>query len=126
MSERDRNHPVWEVYNLLRTARLNCKYYSEKLHKVEKASTSMQIIIAASLPSSAVARLQIWTTGWGNYIWSGVLILASTLAFLQPFFKLSEKIKKYDSISINKTPTNSHKFKQPPTRPNQKFLYRFR
>ena len=98
MTERDLNHPVWDVYNLLRTSRLNGKYYSEKLHKVEKLNTSMQLIIAASLPSSAIAGFQIWTEGPGNYIWSGVLVLASTLAFLQPFLKLSEKIKKYDSI----------------------------
>lgn len=98
MTSRDLNHPVWEVYNLLRTARLNSKYYSEKLHRVERTNTLMQIIIAASLPSSAIAGFQIWTTGLGNYIWGGVLILASSLAFLQPFLKLSEKIKKYDSI----------------------------
>ncbi len=98
MTNRDLNHSVWEVYNLLRTARLNSKYYSEKLHRVERLNTTMQIVIAASLPSSAIAGFQIWTVGLGNVIWNVVLVASSMLAFVQPFLKLSEKIKKYDSI----------------------------
>ena len=98
MIARNLEHPVWDVYNLLRTARLNQKYYLEKLHRVEKLNMAMQIIIAASLPTSAVASYQIWNTELGGPAWSFVLLLASTLALLQPFLKLSEKIKTYDSI----------------------------
>jgi len=98
MPDRDLNHPVWEVYNLLRTARLNCKYYTGLLNSAEQKNWWIQLVIAASLPTSTVAGYEIWATGAGSFIWAGVLLLASTLAFLQPFLKLSDKIKTYDSI----------------------------
>ena len=98
MPARNLEHPVWEVYNLLRTARLNCKYYGVKLQKVEKANWWIQLIIAAALPTSAIAGFEIWKIGIGSDSWKLLLYLASVLAFLQPFLKLSEKMKVYDSI----------------------------
>jgi len=98
MGNRDLEHPVWEVYGLLRTARLNFKYYSVKLHRIEQLNLTFQIVIAASLPSSAFAGYEIWKTGTGSTSWGVLLIIASVFAFLQPFFKLTDKIKKYDSI----------------------------
>ena len=98
MGNRNLDHPVWEVYGLLRTARLNVKYYSAKLHFVERLNLTIQITIAASLPSSAIAGYEIWTKGAGSTLWGVLLIIASILAFLQPFLRLTDKIKKFDSI----------------------------
>ena len=70
MSERDLNHPVWEVYNLLRTARLNCKYYGGLLHNAERINWWIQLIIAISLPTSAIAGFEIWATGAGSLFWA--------------------------------------------------------
>ena len=98
MGKRNLENPVWEVYGLLRTAHLNVKYYGVKLHRIERLNLSIQIVIAAFLPGSTIAGYEIWKTGTGSAIWVFLLVLASIFAFLQPFLKLSDKIKKYDSI----------------------------
>jgi hypothetical protein len=98
MDNRDLEHPVWEVYGLLRTARLNFKYYSVKLDRMERLNFIFQIVIAAALPSSTFAGYEIWKTGTGSTLWGVLLIVASVFAFLQPFLKLTDKIKKYDAI----------------------------
>jgi len=98
MDNRNLEHPVWAVYGLFRTARLNVKYYSVKLHRIERLNLLFQIVIAASLPSSTMAGYEIWKSGTGSLFWGALLVVASTFAFLQPFLKLSDKIKKYDSI----------------------------
>ena len=98
MTDRNLDHPVWEVYKLQRTARLSVKYYTIKLERLERINIFIQIVIAASLPTSTIAGFSYWTTSEGNQIWGYILAFASLLAFLQPFLKLTEKIKKFDSI----------------------------
>jgi len=98
LSERNLEHPVWEVYKLQRTARLSVKYYSKKLERIEQLNLAMQIVIAASLPTSAIAGFSYWTTDSGSEFWGYILAFASLLSFLQPFLKLTDKIKRYDSL----------------------------
>ena len=98
MPERDLQHPVWNVYDQLRTARLNVLYYSERLHTSERLITIMQIILAASVPSSAIAGFKIWDFWLGKYAWEIFVSLSSLVAFFQPFFALPKKAKKFHEL----------------------------
>src|SRR5258706_2377600 len=95
---RDLQHSVWEVYDLLRTARLNTCYYSWHLTFYERAQVAMQIVLAAAVPSSAIAGFNIWSFGLGEYAWGIFAVFASGVAFVQPFLGLPKKIKKYDTL----------------------------
>ena len=97
-NSRDREHPVWDVYNLYRTARLNVKYYSSKLHNVQRENFIIEVILAVTLPASAIAGLWFWETEIGKDIWQYLLILSAILAALKPFLKLMDRIQKLEEI----------------------------
>lgn len=96
--ERNLSHPVWNIYDLLKTARLNVLYYERKLHNAERTLLTMQIVLAAAVPSSAIAGLEIWDFGLGDYAWEIFTSFASFVAFIQPFLGLPKKSKKYSEL----------------------------
>ena len=97
-TNRNMNHPVWNVYDLLKTARLNVLYYEDKLQNAERTLVAMQIILAAAVPSSAIAGFKIWDFWLGEYAWEIFVSLSSLVAFIQPFLGLPKKAKKYSEL----------------------------
>lgn len=91
-----KDHPVWQVYDLQRTARLNIKYYSQKLAKLEKQNFFIEIILAITAPSSAISGLFFWDIGYGQFVWKVLAIVSAFLAVLKPLIKLTSKIKKHE------------------------------
>lgn len=49
----DMFHPVWNVYNEQRTARLNILYLQAKLKRLHRESFWMELVIAVSASTSA-------------------------------------------------------------------------
>ena len=96
--ERSLNHPVWNIYDQLKTARLNVLYYETKLQNVETTMTTSQIILAAAVPSSAIAGFQIWDFWLGEHAWAIFVSFSSFIAFIQPFLGLPKKAKKYSVL----------------------------
>ena len=97
-NEMHSNHPVWDVYDLLRTARLNVKYYSYRLDQIEKQNFILELIILCSAPTSAVAGLWFWDGEIGSQIWKYFGIIAAFAAIIKPLLSLTKKIKAFDSI----------------------------
>lgn len=89
-------HPVWDVYDLQRTARLNVKFYSHRLAHIERSNFWFELILAITAPSSAIAGLFFWELEYGQLAWKLLLVLASIIAILKPLLKLTDKIKKYE------------------------------
>jgi hypothetical protein len=92
------NHAVWSVYDLYRTARLNVKYYSTKLHRSERLNIGIELIIAVTAPSSAVTGLWFWDTSLGSILWRVLGVAAAIAAVIKPILKLPKRIKVYDEI----------------------------
>lgn len=90
-------HPVWEVYDLFRTARLNVHYYEKKLTSYEFANTMFDILIAVFTPTSAVAGFFFFKDDTGKEVLGILCTVASLLAIVKPFLKLPEKIKQIES-----------------------------
>jgi hypothetical protein len=97
MSEREK-HPVWGLYDQLRTARLNVKYFGVKLCRVERVSFALDFILMVAAPSSAVAGLWFWNTPTGEIIWRYFGIVAALAAILKPLLSFSKKIISYSDI----------------------------
>lgn len=97
------SHPVWDVYDLLRTARYNSIYFEEKLYLLELSNKLAQVILAAAVPSSAIAGLKIWDFGLGQFAWEIFTGVAAVIAFSLPFLGLTEKIKKVDALVVGYT-----------------------
>lgn len=95
---RNIHHPVWNVYDSMRTTRLNILYYESKLKTAEKYTLIMQIALAATVPSSAISGFEIWDFGLGKYAWEIIVTISSLIAFIQPFLMLPKKAKLYSEL----------------------------
>ena len=92
--------PVWDVYDLLRTSRLNIKYYSYKLSGLERSNFLVELIVAITAPSSSIAGLFFWDSDYGQYIWKILGILAAVFSVVKPLLNLTDKIRKYSETLI--------------------------
>lgn len=93
-----RNHPVWEVYDLHRTCRLNVKYWVVKLIRLRRMNFWLEYMLAATAPSSAIAGLVFWTTAYGKTAWSILIIVTAFLALGKPLLKLSGRLDKLQKV----------------------------
>lgn len=99
MQDNDRkNHPVWTVYDKLRTARLNSKYYGRRKKRFERLNLSMELVLAVTAPSSAIVGLAFWNTQYGRIIWSIMGIVAAVVSIMKPLLKLTNRIRQYESV----------------------------
>lgn len=89
-------HPVWQVYDKLRTARLNVKYYSMRLHALERINFGLELILAISAPTSAVAGLWFWQLPQGKLAWQWFGIIAAVAAVVKPLLNLTKRIKDFE------------------------------
>ncbi len=92
------NSPVWDVYDLYRTARLNAKYYSAMLHITEKWNFILDLILLFTAPTSAVAGLWFWETEIGQEMWKYLGVIAAIAAIVKPLLTLPKKMKEYESL----------------------------
>ena len=90
-------HPVWDVYDLLRTARFNAEYYSRKASAVRRKLQHLDIWLAITVPGSAVAAWPLWATPIGAVPWCLFAGAASIIAVAKPFLKLPEMQQAYES-----------------------------
>jgi hypothetical protein len=91
-------HPVWAVYDKLRTARLSVKYYGHRLRSVERANFCIEIILLASAPTSAIAGLWFWKDPIGRVVWQIFGVAAALAAILKPLLGYSKKIKEFEGV----------------------------
>jgi hypothetical protein len=94
-------HPVWNVYDEYRTARLNVKYYSTELARFETLNIGIDVILAITVPSSSIAALWFLNTPIGHVIWQYLGAISVILAVIKPFLKLPEKMRKYERTLTN-------------------------
>ena len=85
-------HPVWDVYDEFRTARLNVRYYELELKKLSKWTVFTEYILAISV-SSSVTGLWLWENVIGGYVWKALGAIAIFLAISKPILNFTEKIK---------------------------------
>jgi len=93
-----KNHPVWDVYDQLRTVRLNEKYYGKRLQKYEQINFVSEIIVAATSSSSAIASFAYWNTDKGGDIWKFMLIISALIATAKPLLNLTKRIRAYEEL----------------------------
>ncbi|MGJ0486132.1 MAG: hypothetical protein ACR65R_16600 [Methylomicrobium sp.] len=92
------NQPVWTVYDKLRTARLNVKYYGRQLQKLENVNFILELLLLATAPTSAVAGLWFWQSELGRLVWQYMGVAAALAAVVKPLLSLTKRIKEYESV----------------------------
>lgn len=92
------NHPVWTVYDSLRTMRLNAKYYGCRVQTLERCNRGMEFLIAVAAPSSAVAGWSFWKYGIGASAWQILGGIAALAAIVKPTLNLTKDIKVMEGL----------------------------
>ncbi|WP_300335085.1 hypothetical protein [Accumulibacter sp.] len=87
------HHPVWIVYDLYKTARLNVKYHAARLGQVERDNFAIELLIAITAPTSAITGLWLLQTESGQVLWKYIAALAAIAAVVKPLLRLPQKIK---------------------------------
>lgn len=95
-----RKHPVWDVYDELRTARLSLIYFSKRLASLERKHFWLELVLAGTASGSAIAALTFWQTNEGKQLWTALTILSAVLAVAKPIIKLTERIQKVEQVLI--------------------------
>jgi len=90
--------PVWAVYDKLRTARLNVKYYCCRLQVLEREDFWIELVLLVTAPSSAVAGLWFWKTDLGRTAWQYLGVIAAIAAVVKPLLRLTKRIKDLESV----------------------------
>lgn len=98
MTERDLEHPVWDVYDQRRTVRLREKYFSARLCTLERQNFAMEVLVAITASTSAIAALTFWNTATGQVIWQTLLVLSALIAIAKPIMKTGDKIQRLDEL----------------------------
>lgn len=93
-----KEHPVWQVYDLLRTAKLNEKYFGRRLKKYVVINNTMEFFIAATASTSAIASLTVWSDGLGSHFWQGFLITAAVISVLKPIVGITKRVRLYEEV----------------------------
>ncbi|MCD4675510.1 MAG: hypothetical protein K8S18_05870 [Desulfobacula sp.] len=95
--QRNLQHPVWDIYDEYRTARLNVKINEYQLAIFKRYNFWIEFILALTA-SSSVASFWFWQSATGQIAWKFFSILTAILAVLKPMLNLSGKIQKYSEI----------------------------
>jgi len=93
-------HPVWNVYDFLRTIRLNVKYNQHLLDYFSKLSMSFDLSLAIIAPSSSIATFGFWGTDEGKIVWQVLIAITAIIAFIKPFLRLNDKIKYHERLAL--------------------------
>jgi len=95
--QRNLQHPVWDIYDEYRTARLNVKINEYQLASFKRYNFWIEFILALTA-SSSVASFWFWQSVTGQIVWKFFSVLTAILAVLKPMLNLSGKIQKYSEI----------------------------
>lgn len=85
---KDVTSPVWDVYDAIRTSRLNAKGYGCRVSALERESFWIELT-AATATGSVIAGFAFWSTTAGKPIWEGLMVVSAILAIAKPLLKLS-------------------------------------
>ena len=92
------DHPVWEIYNLLRTAKLNEKYFGYRLQKHVRINNFMEFTIATTVSTSAIASLTLWSDGLGGIFWQALLVISAVISVAKPILGITKRVRLYEEV----------------------------
>ena len=86
-------HPVWSVYDELRTARLNVKYLQVEIARLRLFDRWSEVVIAVATTSS-VGSFWFLQNSVGSQFWK----TAGVLSIVRPILKLTDQIQAKEKL----------------------------
>ncbi len=73
---------------------MNEKYFARQLSRSTRVNRVLEVLIAATVPSSGIAGLfKLFNSQLGEYTWEILTAIAAVAAFTKPFLKLADHIR---------------------------------
>lgn len=94
------DHPIWDVYDEFRTARLNVRYYEMQVSSLRRRNLLIELVLGLSV-SSGVAGLWLWETAVGGIIWKILVSVAAFLVVIKPLVRFSDQVQKKSNILMS-------------------------
>jgi hypothetical protein len=99
MTLRDsKEHPIWDVYNELRTARLNVKCLECKIKGLRRKSTILEVIVAIS-GTSSIGGFWFLQNDFGTTAWKTLGALAVVIGAVKHIFPFGERRLKKERLA---------------------------
>ena len=86
------NHPVWNLYDEMRTARLNVKCLEAEVRSLRGWNNLFEVTIAISATSS-ISGFWFLQNLVGGYIWKTVGAIAVIVTILKPVLRFADKAR---------------------------------
>lgn len=96
------DHPVWDVYDELRTARLNVLYLQEEIKVLTRMNYLAEILIAIATTSS-VGSFWFLQNSVGHAFWKTMGSIAVIFSIVKPILKLPHHIQAKEKLFVNYT-----------------------
>ena len=94
-----KRHPIFDVYDQYRTARLNVKYLECKLSSLKRSNFCIELLIAISA-SSNVAGIWVLQNPIGQIFWKIIIGITAILAVAKSLLGWANKIQKKEELLI--------------------------
>jgi hypothetical protein len=86
------------LYDLLRTSRLNAKYYGYKLHRIQRWNKAFEIGIALGATGSGLSGWSIWQSHFGQTSWIVIAGISGIAAIIKPILAMNQTIERYSKL----------------------------
>jgi len=93
-----RDHPVWDVYNELRTARLNVKCLECKIKSLRRKALALEIVMAVS-GTSSIGGFWFLQNQLGTTIWKGLGAVAVVIGAIKHLFPFGDRLVKKERLA---------------------------
>jgi len=93
-----KEHPVWEVYDFLRTALLNEKYYASQLVRHTRLRLTVELALSIFASISVITGLMVINIPWGKTLWLLASVMTAILAILAPLLRFGDKERSIEIV----------------------------
>lgn len=91
------DHPIWHLYNEIRTTRLNCKILEWRIRGLRMMNFGFEVTIAFAATSS-IGGFWFFQTFVGGCLWKTIGAVAIVCTTLKPILKYPERIRKVQEL----------------------------
>lgn len=93
------HHPVWPLYDEIRTARLNKKVLGLEICRLASRILWTEIVIGITT-SSSIGGLWFLQTIWGAWLWKLLGVVAVVIMVLKPILKYQDEKEAKEALLI--------------------------
>ncbi|MDE2166103.1 MAG: hypothetical protein KGJ66_07175 [Alphaproteobacteria bacterium] len=86
------------LYDDLRTACFNKKYYGRQLTIARRSNNATEFILAITASGTGIGSWEAFQAGIGHDVWVALATASALIAILKPIVKLADRVERYAKL----------------------------